>query len=62
MDPEHSAIPALHHPEGHRVWKYSNLFSVIAMGTGSIGYGYSANVISGSLGALHFELSVVQKC
>ena len=36
--------------EESRLWKASNIFSVLAMGVGSIGYGYSANVIAPILG------------
>ena len=33
-----------------KLWTASNVFSVLAMGVGSIGYGYSANVIAPILG------------
>jgi hypothetical protein len=36
--------------EPDRLWTASNIFSVLAMGVGSIGYGYSANVIAPILG------------
>ena len=32
------------------LWTASNVFSVLAMGIGSVGYGYSANVIAPILG------------
>ena len=37
------------HPEKRRLWKASNVFFVLAMGVGSIGYGYSANVMAATL-------------
>ena len=47
MDPEEQAANAnVGHAEGARLWRASNVFSVLAMGIGSIGYGYSANVIA----------------
>jgi hypothetical protein len=35
-----------------KLWTASNVFSVLAMGVGSIGYGYSANVIAPILGMI----------
>ena len=36
--------------EKHSLWTASNVLSVLTMGIGSVGYGYSANVIAPILG------------
>jgi hypothetical protein len=43
-------IPQVQHSGKRRQWKASNLFFVLAMGIGSIGFGYSANVMAVTLG------------
>lgn len=48
MDPE-TQNPSIEN-KGGQLWTASNVFSVLAMGIGSIGYGYSANVIAPILG------------
>lgn len=50
MDVEADVRPDDEIHEPTRVWTASNVFSVLAMGVGSIGYGYSANVIAPILG------------
>lgn len=50
MDVEANGRPTGVGGEKDRLWTASNIFSVLAMGVGSIGYGYSANVIAPILG------------
>jgi hypothetical protein len=52
MDVEADVQPSHVRAERDRLWTASNIFSVLAMGVGSIGYGYSANVIAPILGML----------
>lgn len=49
MDPD-TPNDGLHHSGKARQFNAANFFAIIAMGVGSIGYGYSANVIAPILG------------
>ncbi len=53
MDVEADVRPGRNGAETDRLWTASNIFYVLAMGVGSIGYGYSANVIAPILGLLN---------
>ncbi len=39
-----------HHPEKSQLWEVSSVLFVLAMGLGSVGCGYSANVMAATLG------------
>lgn len=54
MDEHHQRLERIAEENTGKTWTTTNVLTVLAMGIGSVGYGYSANVIAPILGiSLH---------
>lgn len=54
-----AAPNALQHSQKSTQFNFANFFAIFAMGMGSIGYGYSANVIAPILGKYFISYDAV---